>query len=195
MRQLLYGLLSGLCATAPMTMVMVIVHRMLPGHEQHPLPPYEITMRASGNEGGDRDAGGARDEDQDRVGLALISHFAFGAGAGAVYSLLAKAIPLSGAPAGAVYGLVVWGVNYLGVLPVTGLYRAPDYEPPRRHAMMILAHLVWGSVLGLLFRKLAQEPQDTWDREGHLPPSRRPLVTRPTSPVLRDRVSQERYSY
>ena len=187
---LLNGLLSGMCATAPMTMVMAVLHRMLPGHEQHPLPPYEITRRASNEDKADHQAGDV----QDQVGLAIISHFSFGAGAGAVFSLLADVIPLSSPAAGAVYGMLVWGVNYLGLLPATGLYRAPDYEPVRRHAMMILAHLVWGSVLGLLFRQLGQGPRQS--RERQQPVFRRPAFPRPKTPMsLPHRVAQERYSY
>lgn len=155
MKRLLSGLLSGLCATAPMTLVMVIVHRLLPGDEQYPLPPYEIAREMSEGAGAEQHA----DDEQEHVQLALISHFAFGAGAGGVYGLLGKAIPLSGAPGGIVYGLVVWGANYLGLLPATGLYHSPVREPLGRHAMMIAAHVVWGAVLGLLFQELVQDPK------------------------------------
>ena len=161
MRRLLSGFLAGMCATAPMTMVMVLVHRMLPGHEQAPLPPYQITMRATDHAGEGRRQNeaqpqGDEQEAQERVGLAIVYHFGFGAGAGALYGLLAKAIPASGVAGGVIYGLIVWSTSYLGVLPATGLYQEPEREPVRRHAMMIAAHLVWGSVLGLLFQKLTQ---------------------------------------
>lgn len=155
----LAGALSGLCATAPMTVAMLTLHQLLPGHEQYPVPPYEITREASEKPGIvqaiRRLAPGAeRKTEHERVAQALLAHFGFGAAAGAVYGLAGHAIAASGPQRGIVYALIVWAANYLGLLPAANLYRAPQHEPLGRHAMMIIAHVVWGAALGLLFDSL-----------------------------------------
>jgi hypothetical protein len=40
---LLNGALAGFVATVPMSAAMLTMHRLLPEHEQYPLPPHEIT--------------------------------------------------------------------------------------------------------------------------------------------------------
>lgn len=163
----LNGALSGLCATAPMTVTMLALHQLLPGHEQYPLPPYEITREATEKPGVVQAirrlaAGGKTKSQHDRVAQALLAHFGFGAAAGAVYGLAGRAIAVApGPPRGVVYGLIVWAANYLGLLPAAGLYRAPQREPLGRHAMMITAHVVWGAALGLLFQNLMGDGQSS----------------------------------
>jgi uncharacterized membrane protein YagU involved in acid resistance len=150
MERFLHGMLAGLSATGPMTVVMLIWHRLLPRHEQYPIPPYVITTRAVE----ETSASNLVDQESERVGLTVASHFGFGAAAGALYGLLADALPLPGPGKGTIYGLLVWAAYYLGILPATGLYRPPQAEPLRRHGMMIMAHVVWGLALGSLFAQL-----------------------------------------
>jgi hypothetical protein len=69
---------------------------------------------------------------------------------GALYGPLSRAIPLPAPLAGPAFGLAVWAANYLGVLPALGLLRPATEHPPRRNALMIAAHLVWGLATGLL---------------------------------------------
>jgi hypothetical protein len=45
MRPLPTGLLSGLVATVPMTVIMEVLHRQLPARHREPLPPRKITQR------------------------------------------------------------------------------------------------------------------------------------------------------
>ena len=124
--------LAGLLAAAPMTAAMVALHRRLPRAQQYALPPGRIVSRATGR----------RHEN-----LTLAAHLAFAATAGAAYGLTPKTRrPILD---GAAFGAVVWAVSYLGWLPATGLLPARS-EPPRRHALMLAAHLVWGACLGLL---------------------------------------------
>lgn len=161
----LAGAFAGLCATAPMTVAMLVAHRLLPGHEQYPVPPYEITREARQKAGIVQRArqivgrGQTRSE-QEQVSIALLAHFGFGAAAGAIFGLGGRLIATNSGPArGIIYGLIVWAANYLGLLPATGLYRAPQREPLGRHTMMIVAHVVWGAALGLLFQKLTGADQ------------------------------------
>ena len=51
---------------------------------------------------------------------------------------------------GVVYGLTVWAGSYLGLLPAAGILRPAAEHPPRRTALMIAAHVLWGGVLGAL---------------------------------------------
>ena len=46
------------------------------------------------------------------------------------------------------YGLAVWAGSYLGLLPALGIMSPATDHPLRRTALMIAAHLVWGSALG-----------------------------------------------
>ena len=143
------GAVAGLLATGPMTAFMKAVHVNLPADERSPVPPREITERATEMAGVRQDL-----SDNERFALSVAGHFAFGATTGAVYGPLARHFQLPPVAGGIAYGLAVWASSYLGWLPATGLYRSPGREPKRRHAMMIGAHVVWGAVLGVLTEQL-----------------------------------------
>lgn len=149
---LLSGALAGCIATAPMTASMELMYRLLPQHEQYPLPPSEITAELT-------DQTGVRDDldTDEHVGLTLVNHFAYGAAAGAIYGPLAKYMPLPPALKGIAFGLVVWTVSYLGLLPALGILRPATEHPGRRNLLMILAHVVWGSVTGLVVQRLKRD--------------------------------------
>jgi len=88
-RDVCAGATAGLVATAPMTAVMEGVRRLLPRHEQDPPPPRQITERAAA-------AVGVADDmtEGEKEAATAASHFAFGAGTGALYGLLAPHLPL-----------------------------------------------------------------------------------------------------
>jgi len=88
------------------------------------------------------------------VAVTLLSHFGYGAAAGAVYSLLEKNIPLEAAIKGALAGVAVWVGSYLGWLPAMGILTPATRHPLRRNLLMIVAHLVWGVTMGAVLRKL-----------------------------------------
>jgi hypothetical protein len=50
---------------------------------------------------------------------------------------------------GIAFGLAVWAASYLGWIPGLGILAAASEHPPRRNGVMIFAHVVWGTVLGL----------------------------------------------
>jgi uncharacterized membrane protein YagU involved in acid resistance len=141
----LKGSLAGIAATVPMTIAMAAMHKLLPGHEQYPLPPRLITENALEK----ADADGTLPEEHED-GLALVNHFAYGAAMGAVYSLgLYAARTRPAAASGVAFGLGVWAASYQAILPVAGLFPPPEAEPARRNALMITSHIVWGAALGL----------------------------------------------
>ena len=145
MRDLLAGALAGFTATVPMTLAMEGMHRGLPAPERYPLPPRDVALAAAERAG----AGDDLDEAQ-RLDLTLATHFAIGTGSGAAYACLARPLPLPPVVKGAAFGLALWGAAYLGVLPALGILRPATEHPPRRTGLMIAAHLVWGTVTGLL---------------------------------------------
>lgn len=147
--QLLSGALAGCIATAPMTASMELMYRLLPRREQYPLPPSEITTEIT-------DQAGVREnlDTEEHVGLTLVNHFAYGAAAGAIYGPLAQRVPLPAVLKGIVFGLGVWTISYLGLLPAIGILRPATEHPARRNLLMILAHVVWGSVTGLVVERL-----------------------------------------
>lgn len=160
--KLLTGAMAGGIATAPMTLAMAAMHRWLPSHERYPLPPSEITARLT------EEAGVAQHVDREQhTALTLANHFGYGAAVGAIYALLANRLrSAQGATlAGIGYGLLVWAVSYLGLLPALGILRPATEHPERRNALMIVAHVIWGSITGLLVQRM-QRRRDRADRRG-----------------------------
>ena len=157
-RNLGAGAVAGLVATVPMTAVMAGVRRLLPLSEQQTLPPRQVTDRAV-------DMIGLSDDmsEGEKQLATTATHLGFGATAGAGYGLLAPHLPLPPVVGGVAYGLAVWAGSYLGWLPALRLHKRPAAEPVRRHATMILSHVVWGTVLGLLTDRLTQ---DDHERDG-----------------------------
>src|SRR4051794_2125178 len=142
------GGLSGVLATVPMTVLMVLWHRRLPVRQRDPLPPAQITNSLLESV----DLHDDLTPDQ-KLPLVLMNHFAYGAAMGSLYGLMAgartKQWPI---PAGVGYGLTVWATNYLGVVPSFDLYRSANDEPAERNLLMISAHIVWGASLGALIK-------------------------------------------
>jgi uncharacterized membrane protein YagU involved in acid resistance len=135
-----------------MTLVMEGIRRLLPRHQQDPIPPQQVTARAAHAVG----AALAMTEGQKDAATA-VAHAGFGSAAGTVYGLLAPALPLGPVAGGVAYGLAVWAGSYLGWLPAAGLYKQPEDEPAGRHADLIASHVVWGAALGLIHDRLAGE--------------------------------------
>jgi uncharacterized membrane protein YagU involved in acid resistance len=152
----LNGALAGLLATVPMTALMLAGKQRLSWRSQDPLPPRQITRQALR-------AANAHDNlsRNQETALTAINHFAYGAAVGSVYARLCSPTTAAEAAAtGAAYGLAVWSGSYLGLLPALDLYRSATEDTSERNALMIAAHLVWGSSLGLVaFALSTPEPR------------------------------------
>src|SRR6476646_3045599 len=74
------GLISGIVATGPMTALMLLGHRRLPGTEQYALPPGEIVKQLT------KKGGMLSRARKYRPTATLTSHFGYGAATGAIYS-------------------------------------------------------------------------------------------------------------
>jgi uncharacterized membrane protein YagU involved in acid resistance len=146
----LVGAVSGIVATGPMTAAMIGLHRNLPPHERHALPPGQIVDRIAGRLA-------RRMDPEDRAATTIVAHFAYGGATGALYALAAPSLRASPLVKGLVFGGLVWSVSYLGLLPGLRILKPATRHDPRRNALMIAAHLVWGASLGLFFRLLGDE--------------------------------------
>jgi hypothetical protein len=72
-------------------------------------------------------------------------HYAFGVTTGALYGVLAEALPnVVTAGAGAPFGAAVWLGADEGLVPLLGLSKSPAEYPPSTHAYALASHLVYG---------------------------------------------------
>jgi len=127
---------------------MVWLHRRLPGPERYPLPPREIT------EGIEKKVSGKKlDPDVGRA-LTWLAHFGYGGAAGSLYAGAKSLLPVRGSLLGPLFGLGVWAVSYLGILPGLRLLTPATEHPLRRSWLMIVAHLVWGWFLAMIYEVL-----------------------------------------
>jgi hypothetical protein len=146
--RLLLGGIAGFVATLPMTATVRAIHRRLPERERYPATPRELIDSTAGAVDAELSEGGARD-------LTLAAHYAYGAAVGALIAAAAPRPP--GLPVGAAAGAAVWAASYLGWIPAAGLLKPATEHPARRNAMMIAAHLVWGTALAATLRELHAE--------------------------------------
>lgn len=158
MLRILIGLIGGIVATGPMTMLMVLLHRRLPAKHRYPLPPREITMKVA------RQAGIAGKLDPSaRSAATLLLHFGYGSAAGGIYGAGAERLPGTPALKGIGFGLLIWTASYLGLLPATGVLTPATRHPTSRNLVMILAHILWGLTLGLFVDVLRREQREYLD--------------------------------
>jgi uncharacterized membrane protein YagU involved in acid resistance len=137
------GAAAGCLATIPMTLALLVLHRLLPEWPRPTLPPKKVAMGLASRVGLKKHL-----DKPEQSTMAWVTHFAFGTGAGAVYGPLGRNLPIPRVASGTAFGLLVWAVSYLGWLPAMDLPGAAPDESAHRNLMMIAAHLVWGSALG-----------------------------------------------
>ncbi len=139
------GAIAGVVATFAMTLAAQRLHARLPARERYPLPPRQITESLLPS----------RASEPTIEAATLASHAVFGATAGALFwPLFRDSRQATGN--GIVYALGVWTASYFGWVPLTGRLKPAHRHPPRRNALMIAAHVVWGATLGLAARALSQ---------------------------------------
>jgi uncharacterized membrane protein YagU involved in acid resistance len=138
------GALAGVIATLPMTLFMLLMHRLLPRWQQYALPPERITTRLA------KRTGVAKHMNKpQRIGAALVAHFGYGGNMGTLYTPLAHKLTLPPAIKGAIFGLLVWVGSYFGIVPAMDPSESAPDQPLQRNLMMIASHLVWGTTLGI----------------------------------------------
>lgn len=142
--RLLIGAIAGVAGTMAMTMAMRRLHERLPEQERYPLTPREIVDSTAAK--AEVELAGEPAED-----ATVAAHFAYGAACGA---LLAALNPRMGARSGAAAGVGIWLASYMGWIPAAGILKPATEHPPRRNALMIGVHLVWGAVTAVAMREL-----------------------------------------
>ena len=145
------GLCAGLLATLPMTLVMLIWHRLLPVQEQQPLPPEQVTSDMVEKAGAEDSIGRT-----DRRTFAWLLHFGFGAATGALYIGIADRLTRPAPVTGILFGFIVWAGSYFGWLPAFNIRGAARDQSASRNALMLVAHIVWGIVVGALAQALTR---------------------------------------
>lgn len=102
-----------------------------------------------------------------RRALATINHVGFGASCGALFGLghallgrRARTRPLATTAAGVAFGTLVWAVSYAGWVPALGVMPRPSRDRFGRPATMVVAHWVYGGVLGALVARLGMRGSD-----------------------------------
>ena|SRR5438552_10872626 len=141
----LKGALAGFLATAPMTVFMLVTQRFLPRGQRYDLPPEIITKELA-----HRAHVRQHMAKWQILAATTVSHFGYGAAMGTLYRPLEKRTPLPAVVKGVLFGLGIWAGSYLVLLPLLGMSESGQREPGRRNLMMIAAHIVWGSAMGLL---------------------------------------------
>jgi uncharacterized membrane protein YagU involved in acid resistance len=117
------------------------------------MPPEKITAAmlhrtGIGHSGAEQDA------------LAVLLHFGFGATAGAAFGVIAPRPLIVRVPAGLAYGAAIWGVSYMGWVPALGIMPPPERDRRDRQAVMLAAHLVYGTALAVMVGPRTREIPD-----------------------------------
>ena len=137
---LLRGAAAGTLATGAMSAVMLGL-----GQKMGEQPPDAIVQRAAL-------AAGKRPSEPTADLLATLAHVAFGAGVGAAYALLPRRLPP--VARGVATALAVYVVSYEGWVPALGILPPATQDRPQRQRVMLLAHVVYGAVLGIAEEEL-----------------------------------------
>jgi len=171
--RMLKGALAGCIATGPMTVAMLLMHYLLPWHESYPLPPAQITRNLTEGKGLSLDTNRPKHR-----WMTWVLHFGFGTIGGVLYAPLARILPGPPAGRGSAYALALWAISYLGWIPATNILPPAHKHPAARNLVMIVAHIVWGGVLGILADRFtadedapdSQEADDfSWEYTGAPP--------------------------
>jgi hypothetical protein len=143
-KRFIRGALAGFVATVPMSSVMLLGKTL--GALGEP-PPRRLTRKLT------KPLGWLAPRGRELDWTAVAAHFAFGAAMGVIWERLPAR--LHTARGGAAFGLAVWGANYAGWLPATGLMPPPSRDRMARPTTMVLAHLVFGAALYEITQVLA----------------------------------------
>ncbi len=144
------GAIGGLVATLPMSAVMIAAQRAgLMGE----MPPRKITEAALEAAAADDDVPSPATD-----ALTVAVHFGFGAVSGAVFGLVHGRLPrfVPGVPHGMVFGALVWAGSYMGWVPALGIMPSVPRDRTGRPESMVVAHLVFGAVLGAVVERLTR---------------------------------------
>ncbi|GHO85608.1 hypothetical protein [Dictyobacter formicarum] len=146
----LIGAAAGATATIPMTLFMLAAHKFLPRWQKDALPPEKITAEMTER------ANVSVDKPQ-LLGGSLAAHLGYGATMGSLYMTFTSKWAFPPLLKGSLFGLGIWAGSYMGWLPAGKFAAAGTNETQQRNILMIIAHLIWGGVTGVLADKLLHQ--------------------------------------
>ncbi|GCE18648.1 DUF1440 domain-containing protein [Dictyobacter kobayashii] len=146
----LIGAVAGGIATIPMTFFMLAAHKALPTWQKDALPPEKITAEIAAR------ADVSIDKPQ-LLGSSLAAHLGYGATMGSLYMTFTRKWAFPPLLKGSLFGLGIWVGSYMGWLPAANFAAAGTNETQQRNILMIIAHLIWGGVTGLLADQLENQ--------------------------------------
>lgn len=149
-RTLLEGAAAGAAATGAMSVPMLAAQRVGSMGTQ---PPERVVEEAE-KRTSDGDALSKPEEDL----AASVAHVAFGMGAGAAFALVHRALdpPVPTVVQAMAFVGGVWALSYRGWIPALGVLPPPEHDRPDRQRTMVLAHVLFGAVLGVVEDRLTQ---------------------------------------
>jgi len=163
-KNLMRGAVGGLAGAAAHTAVMLAGRSLGLGGK---LPPQAITDRMLQHLG-------LHPRKQTRVALAAANHIGYGVATGVLFG--AALPPMSRGRsmlAGAAYGLAIWFTSYEGWVPTIGALPRARHDRPDRQAILIAAHVAYGTVLGAIAAKRPRvEPEPELRADPSLAPRR-----------------------
>ncbi len=141
MKALLDGAVGGAIGTAVMSAAMMAGNRAGLLGEHPPQLIAAAAIRAVSRTDARKDT---------QEALAVAAHFALGTGSGALFGVVHRRLrpPITPALHGVIYATGVWGVSYLGWIPALGIMLSAEHDRPGRPLVMVLAHWLFGGVLG-----------------------------------------------
>jgi hypothetical protein len=147
------GAISGAAATVAMSAVMLFAQKLGLQGEQ---PPEAIVESAF-------DAGDVDRSERTENAVASVAHLGFGATCGAAYALLRRLVHLGGPELvhSVGFGLGVHTASYAGWIPTLGILPWPTRDRGDRQLSMVLAHVVYGAVLGALVARRQRRERAT----------------------------------
>ncbi|MGI8855899.1 MAG: DUF6789 family protein [Thermomicrobiales bacterium] len=149
LKAILDGALGGAVGTVGMSSLMLAAAKAgLMGEH----PPDTIAGAAL-------DAVGVHEPDEEaQDAAATLLHFGFGIGCGALFGLLHRRLPfrVPGALHGMVFASIVWATSYQGWVPALGIMPPASEDRPDRPRVMLLAHLVYGALLGSIVERRSE---------------------------------------
>ena len=140
MRSLARGAGAGAVATVAMSVVMLAAQKIGATPRPEPEAITEAGVSALGLDVPER----RKDV------LAAAAHLAYGAAMGSFFAVLAPKLPVAPSAKGPIFGLLLAVASYEGWVPAAGILPALHAQAEGRRRQLLLAHLVYGGLLGRL---------------------------------------------
>jgi uncharacterized membrane protein YagU involved in acid resistance len=92
---------------------------------------------------------------EQEMNAAMAAHLAYSASFGALYGLVRRRADGVPTPlAGAIFGLVVWGINFEGLMPALGMMPATTDLPIKKWPPDLMGHVVYGAATAVGYELL-----------------------------------------